>query len=231
MVARGALLGLLCVAPVGCGEPAARVELVPVNPCGATPKTALRVIAYTAGGELRRSVPPGEIDAFPADTEQLGVEVVGDSGALVAIGKTAPLAFDALEDGASIPIVMAPPDGFCPVGPLTEPRAAPLVARAGQGVLIAGGLGAAGQQLSTAEFYDATTATFTAVDVPPSLLDPENGLAGAVLSELPDGRVQWVEVCYCYTPLSEERPYWEKYFDLLKIQDAHARSRHARRRS
>lgn len=43
--------------------------------------------------------------------------------------------------------------------------------------------------------------------------------------QLPDGRVQWVEVCYCYTPLDEERPYWETYFDLLKVQDAHARSR------
>ena len=43
--------------------------------------------------------------------------------------------------------------------------------------------------------------------------------------ELEDGRVQWVEICYCYTPLAEERPYWEKYFDLLKVQDAHARSR------
>ena len=43
--------------------------------------------------------------------------------------------------------------------------------------------------------------------------------------ELEDGRVQWVEVCYCPAPLAEERPYWEKYFDLLKIQDAHARSR------
>src|SRR6185436_20955393 len=42
---------------------------------------------------------------------------------------------------------------------------------------------------------------------------------------LDDGRVQWVEVCYCSTPLAEERPYWEKYFDLLKVQDAHARSR------
>jgi hypothetical protein len=42
---------------------------------------------------------------------------------------------------------------------------------------------------------------------------------------LEDGRVQWVEICYCYTPLAEERPYWEKYFDLLKVQDAHARSR------
>ena len=43
--------------------------------------------------------------------------------------------------------------------------------------------------------------------------------------QLPDGRVQWVEVCYCYTPLAEEREYWEEYFDLEKVQDAHARSR------
>jgi hypothetical protein len=40
-----------------------------------------------------------------------------------------------------------------------------------------------------------------------------------------DGRVQWVEVCYCWTPLAEEREYWEEYFDLVKVQDAHARSR------
>ena len=40
-----------------------------------------------------------------------------------------------------------------------------------------------------------------------------------------DGRLQWVEICYCSTPLAEERPYWEKYFELLKVQDAHARSR------
>lgn len=40
-----------------------------------------------------------------------------------------------------------------------------------------------------------------------------------------DGRVRWVEVCYCSTPLAEERPYWEDYFALEKIQDAHARSR------
>ena len=43
--------------------------------------------------------------------------------------------------------------------------------------------------------------------------------------ELDDGRVQWVEVCYCATPLAEERPYWEEYFELAKVQDAHARSR------
>ena len=43
--------------------------------------------------------------------------------------------------------------------------------------------------------------------------------------ERADGRVQWVEVCFCSTPLAEERPYWEEYFDLEKVQDAHARSR------
>ena len=42
---------------------------------------------------------------------------------------------------------------------------------------------------------------------------------------LEDGRVQWVEVCYCPTPLQEERPYWEEYFALERIQNAHARSR------
>jgi hypothetical protein len=39
-----------------------------------------------------------------------------------------------------------------------------------------------------------------------------------------DQTVRWVEVCYCPTPLQEERPYWEKYFDLPKVQDAHDRS-------
>ena len=43
--------------------------------------------------------------------------------------------------------------------------------------------------------------------------------------QLDDGRVQWVEVCYCATPLAEEREYWEAYFTLDKVQDAHARSR------
>jgi hypothetical protein len=42
---------------------------------------------------------------------------------------------------------------------------------------------------------------------------------------LEDGRVQWVEVCYCATPLAEEHEYWEPYFDLVKVQGAHARSR------
>ena len=40
-----------------------------------------------------------------------------------------------------------------------------------------------------------------------------------------DGTARWVEVCYCPTPLREERPYWEEYFDLTKVQDAHDRRR------
>ena len=40
-----------------------------------------------------------------------------------------------------------------------------------------------------------------------------------------DGRVKWVEVCYCPTPLAEEQEYWREHFDLEKVQDAHARSR------
>jgi hypothetical protein len=36
-----------------------------------------------------------------------------------------------------------------------------------------------------------------------------------------DGTVKWVEVCFCATPLDEERPYWERYFELTKVQDAH----------
>ena len=41
----------------------------------------------------------------------------------------------------------------------------------------------------------------------------------------PDQTARWVEVCYCPTPLLEEQPYWEQYFELTKVQDAHDRSR------
>jgi hypothetical protein len=47
----------------------------------------------------------------------------------------------------------------------------------------------------------------------------------ATARELADGRVKWVETCFCATPLAEERDYWEPYFDLLSVKDAHARSR------
>ena len=40
-----------------------------------------------------------------------------------------------------------------------------------------------------------------------------------------DGKAKWVEVCFCDVPLAEERPYWEEYFDLVRVQDAHNRDR------
>ena len=42
---------------------------------------------------------------------------------------------------------------------------------------------------------------------------------------LDNGACRWIEVCYCAEPLDEERPYWEEYFDLVRVQDAHARNR------
>ena len=38
-----------------------------------------------------------------------------------------------------------------------------------------------------------------------------------------DGIAHWVETCFCATPLQEERPYWEQYFELLSVKDAHNR--------
>jgi hypothetical protein len=40
-----------------------------------------------------------------------------------------------------------------------------------------------------------------------------------------DGTVRWVECCFCATPLEEERPYWEEYFELVRVQDAHQRGK------
>ena len=38
-----------------------------------------------------------------------------------------------------------------------------------------------------------------------------------------DGTARWVEVCFCAEPLQEERPYWEQFFELERVQDAHSR--------
>jgi hypothetical protein len=37
------------------------------------------------------------------------------------------------------------------------------------------------------------------------------------------GIATWVETCFCDPPLEEERPYWEEYFELLSVKDAHLR--------
>lgn len=43
--------------------------------------------------------------------------------------------------------------------------------------------------------------------------------------QMPDGSVKWVETCFCAIPLDEERPYWEAYFALGRVKDAHDRRR------
>ena len=37
--------------------------------------------------------------------------------------------------------------------------------------------------------------------------------------------VRWVEICFCDTPLQEELPYWQEYFEIVRVQDAHGRHR------
>jgi large repetitive protein len=177
---------------IACGGPAARVSLVPVGDgtCGRPDgATGLKVTAYGAGVDDVRAVALDDgqvtIGDFPEGTQQLGVEVLVANGDVGAAGKTAPLDFANLPDGTVLPIFMAPVGGFCPVGAMQEARSAPLVARAGAGVLVAGGIGASGP-LVTAELYDPATATFSHVDVPP--LDPDD-LIGAVLTTMPDGKV------------------------------------------
>ncbi|MEO8699627.1 MAG: hypothetical protein ABI867_06265 [Kofleriaceae bacterium] len=187
-------LWLATIVAIGCGDDPARVHLTPVNPgaCG-RPLTAnqLAITGFTEHGEAKRAVGLDQaiaIDDFPADTVQFAVEVLIGGGEIGAAGKTLPLVFDDLEDGTAIPILMTPPGGFCPVGALTEARRSPLVARAGRGVLVAGGIGALGP-LTTAEFYDPATATFQPVELPEAFRDPVEGIAGAVLATLADGRV------------------------------------------
>jgi len=196
VIARWWLCACVLVLASGCSDAPARVRLAPVRPVATGPcgdmrpsPTELVVIAYARSGEVLRTVPVDDavpIGDFPADTEQLGVEArLG--GSPVAIGKTAPIAFADLPNGATIPIFMAPPDGFCALGDMRAARRGPLVARAGDGVLVIGGFDAAGNPLASAERYDPSTGTFVDVAVP-SILG-ESGFFGATLTPLPDGRV------------------------------------------
>lgn len=188
-------LAVVAAAVIGCGDDPARVRLVPVDTGGECGRpldaNQLAITAFAPTGEVKRAIAVDrelDITDFPAGTVQLGVEILVGGGATGAAGKSLPLVFDELADGATIPVMMAPPGGFCPVGKLIDARQHPLIARAGTGVLVAGGLGVDGP-LSTAELFDPATGTWSAVEVPEALRDDTNGLAGAVLTSLPDGRV------------------------------------------
>ena len=200
MWAVSASRALLAVVPIlgmagACEDDPAHVTLKPVSlpaGCGRPANvTGIRVIAYTDAGEETRAVGPDEqvdLADFPASTEQLGVEVAIGGGALGAIGKTAPLEYGELADKALVPVVMIPPGGMCETaGFMSAARRGPLLARAGDGVLVVGGRDAAGNFLGSADYYDPATATFT--EVPVSDVLGSTGFAGASLATLPDGRV------------------------------------------
>jgi hypothetical protein len=175
-----------------CSDPAPEVRLRRLGgPCGAAgDAVTLLVRALGDGREDTRAISVGavaELADLPATTRQLAVEVLGGSGVVRAVGKTAPLDFGELSGGADIPIAMAPPGGACPTEPLVAPRTAPMMARAGRYILLLGGQGASGP-LTSAELYDPQTDRFEVVEVPPRLVSA-GSFTGAVATTLADGRV------------------------------------------
>ncbi|TMQ13651.1 MAG: hypothetical protein E6J90_28125 [Deltaproteobacteria bacterium] len=138
-------VAMVAALAIGCGDPAARVRLVALGGPACRPMSAnqVRVTSYGPSGEHTVALGLDEVVAigsFAADTEQIGVEVLIGGGEIGAEGKSAPLAFGALADGAAIPVLMAPPDGFCELPAMTEARAQPVVAllRSDDGVVRAG---------------------------------------------------------------------------------------------
>jgi hypothetical protein len=191
--ARPGLLALgACAA--SCGGDAIRVQLAPIEVAGSTCGRAAdgRKLLVTALGDFAATSRAVALDApiaigdFPVDTRQLTIEMLGDNGAVRAIGKTAPLVLGDLGDGAVVPIMMAPPEGFCPVGPLAAARDRPLIVRLGPGALVLGGRDDAGA-VRTAEYYDPATGQFSAVTVP-SVYGTALGFTGAAATAMPDGR-------------------------------------------
>ncbi len=188
-------LGLWLVA---CGDAVPRVALQPVygrTPgCGhAADGRILLITAQTGDREVTRSitldgsVASFDIADFPVDTKQLTVELVGSGGVVRAVGKSAPLDFAALTDGGQVPVYMAPPRGGCLLPDLQQPRRQPMMAAAGNGALVVGGVGPAGPLLS-AEYFDPVQNGFVSVDLP-AVFASASTLQGSALATMPDGRV------------------------------------------
>ncbi len=169
-------------ADAACGAPAdARTLLV----------TALGAFPPTEATARSRPVAQGiefEIGSFPAETRVLAVQVIGTGGAVRTVGHTAPFDLASLEDGAEVPVFMAPQRGFCPTGPPLTPRIAPLVARVDQAVFVAGGRNEAGQPVYGMERYNHATGRFDALAVD-LYADDALGLIGATMTAVGGGRV------------------------------------------
>src|SRR5690606_23025731 len=90
---------------------------------------------------------------------------------------------DALDDGDTLSVFMAPPRGLCPTGPPAFARTRPVVARASAGALVAGGTDAQGEPVIAIEYYDPDTGSF-AVALDDHYGVGEHGLVGASMTSL-----------------------------------------------
>ena len=167
-----------------CGAPADGRTLI-IEALGHFPasEATARSIEVSAGAVV-------DIASFPPETRALTVEVIGAGGAISAVGQSVPFAgpLGELPDGTEVPVLMAPPMGACPTGPPARFRLQPLLARAGAGVLVAGGVDGAGAPVHVVEYYDPATATFTTLAERLYGTD-DRGLAGASVTAAADGRV------------------------------------------
>jgi hypothetical protein len=190
-----AALALLLAA---CGSPT-RIRLEPVrvdavSTCGFPDRADVQFVFATALGDGPadvRNVPLDgaiEFDDFRAGTRQFEVKIVGAGGAVLALGRTAPLDMAALPDGSVVPVLMAPPEDGCPVGGLSTPRDRPIVVAAAGGALVIGGRFDAAAVSGTAEWYDPATGRFEPVETPSGMQGPR-GAAEMSAATMPDGRI------------------------------------------
>ena len=196
------LLSAIWACVSGCGDETREISLLRLAPtasqtCGAPADArTLRIAAvgdFSTSDATARSIEialgePLSIGSFPAETESLEVEVLGAGGALRTIGRSETFVADELKDGETISIFMAPRDGACPTGPPARARTNPLAARTGDDVIVAGGTDAAGAPIRQPEIYLTSEARFEEINQ--TLFGtPEDGLAGASLTAMPDGRL------------------------------------------
>lgn len=197
----------LVATSAACGSDVRTVDLVRVAPaadpgCGA-PTDGLTLIVSALGDfapseATGRPVNLSEVDpastfsieSFPAGTRVIELVVIGSGGVTRTVGRTAEFELESLEDGDQLPVFMAPRRGFCPTGASAgTPRRSPLLARAGDDVLIAGGVDGAGGPVDEVQLYRSSTGVV--VSLGDALYGRENplGLAGASMTALEDGRV------------------------------------------
>ncbi len=198
----GCLPALL--AALSCGDPADRsIHVVRVAPeaaplCGAPGDARIMILRalgdFPASEATAQSVELGSegefsVERFPTDTRMLEAEVRGFGGALRAVGRSAAFSLDSFSDEGEITIFMAPLEGACATGPVVVPRMRPMLASAGDKVLVVGGTDLSGNPSLEVELYSPTTGSFLKLESSTYGDTSALGLAGASITRLPGGDV------------------------------------------